>query len=163
MSPTYRLVKDGKTSKWICSYHVVWPEEVKFLAKDISKSEASYKAALTALNWLKTVGKITEHGTPIIYDKQQVNQITKKSIPSIVLSSKTDMNIQKLVKLYEEELLPTILSNNQEHEENNNSSESSTPMISEENNFRSGKKKIFLGMRHYTSKEKIELPISKYK
>lgn len=162
LSPSYKLVKDGKNSKWICSYHVSWPEEIKFLAKDVSKKEASYKAALSALYWLKQEGKIAEDGSPNIYDKEEVRRITRNTLPSIVFSPKTIKNIQKLVDLYEHELLPSILADKEDQSKSNDDLKE-TNLDAEVNEIQSNRRRKFFGELKYMSKEKLELPITKYK
>lgn len=162
LSPTYRVVKTGKTSKWICTYHIFWPQEIKFHAKDDSKKEASYKAALAALNWLRNEGKIKENGDPVIYDKEEVKQLTKKNIPSINLSSNTLQKIQNLITLYENELFPNILEDKDKTMGGNNDLEESESLTKEmyvENN----KRRSSISKNSYMSKEKVNLPIAKYK
>lgn len=161
LNPSYKLVKDGKNSKWICSYHVFWPEEVKFLGKDTSKKEAALKATLAGLSWLKKQGKMSPEGAPIIYDHEVVKRITKKTIPTFSLSPETLTNIQKLTDLYKNELEPSILTDKQDNESGYNLSDT-TPdadnIIIQKN-----RKRAFLGLDTYKAKEEVELPITKYK
>lgn len=156
------MVTDGKSLKWICTYHVSWPEEVKFQAKDFTKKEASLKAALAALDWLKEENKITEDGAPIIYDKEQVRQITKKTIPSFLLSPKASKNVQQLIEIYENELLPSILSEKEQDNLSDHSLKDSALDV-ENLNAINTRKRPFLNINTYMSKEKVDLPIAKYK
>lgn len=160
--PTYRLVKDGKSSQWICTYHIHWPQEIKFHSKDTTKKEASYKAALAVLNWLKNNEKISEKGALILYNKEEVTQLTKKTIPSIILSRKTMQNINDLMELYENDLSPIINKYKTELCTEKSDKEDET-LDTDQNNNESNQRKLFLGMHNYLSKEKVDLPISKYK
>lgn len=161
LTPSYKLVKDGKNSKWICSYHVYWPEEVKFLAKDASKKEAALKASLVAMSWLKLQGKMTPDGAPIIYDNEVVKRITRKTIPTFVLNPETLSNIHKLTDLYENELLPTILADKDDND--NRYGVSDTTFDAEDIKIENNLKPTFLSLDKYLAKEEVDLPISKYK
>lgn len=156
------MVKDRQGSKWICTYHIYWPEEVKFHSKDLTKKEAAYKAALTALSWLKSEGRLSENGSPIIYSNKEVKQLTKKVIPSLNLSPKTVQSIEKLLGLYENELSPSVLANIVDKDETIDDSEE-TVSDADEIIIDNTCKRRFLDMNNYLSKEKVHLPIAQYK
>lgn len=162
LTPSYKTIKDGKNSKWMCTYHIFWPEEVKFVAKDTSKKEASLKAAAIALSWLKNQGKMTAEGAPIIYDNEEVKKLTRKTIPTFSLSPKILNNINKLTELYENELLPTISADKEEHKDSGLDL-SETIYDAEGINIGNNRTKKFLGLDKYIAKEEMELPITKYK
>lgn len=115
-----------------------------------------------ALYWLNQEGKIAEDGSPIIYDKEEVKRIARKTIPSIDFSSRTINNIQKLVDLYEKELFPKILASKEELSGSSDDLKN-TEFDDEVNDMESNHRRKFFDELKYVSKEKIELPITKYK
>lgn len=165
LTPHYKLVKDGKQSFWMCTYHIYWPEEVKFLAKDAKKSVASHKAAVAALTWLKNNNKITKEGLPVIYGKEEVKTIAKKTIPVLSLDKATVNKMQNIVQLHRTHIVPHIIQNRLEKARDTDGSEeeSETMQKPEDVNLRNTRRQRYLGLDRYLAKEKVKLPIAAYK
>ncbi|KAJ8932610.1 hypothetical protein NQ318_022949 [Aromia moschata] len=165
VAPQFRAVKDSKNSLWVCTYHIRWPEEIKFKATDSKKRLASHKAALAALNWLKSAQKLTKKGIPVIYEKDEITKLVNKTVPVLLLDNSTLKNMQKIKELHQEQILPHIVKSQKEIDQNNNEGVCETPAVQEPDNvnLKSIKKQRYIGLNQYLAKEKIELPISAYK
>ncbi|KAJ8935402.1 hypothetical protein NQ314_012821 [Rhamnusium bicolor] len=165
LTPNYKSVKDQKNSKWICMYHLHWPEEIKFLAMDTKKSVASHKAALVALSWLKNNGKINNEGMPIIYEKDEIKKLSRKTFPALSLDKKTVEYMKKIIELHQTQIVPHIIKSKLEIDPNNNSLESESGLVEEpaDINLKSVNRQKYIGLEQYMAKEKIKLPIAPYK
>ncbi|XP_018577775.1 putative ATP-dependent RNA helicase DHX30 [Anoplophora glabripennis] len=165
LTPYYKLVKDGKQSIWICTYHIYWPEEVKFLAKDTRKSVASHKAAVAALTWLKSNNKITKEGLPVIYGKEEVKTITKKTVPVLLMDKSTVNKMQNIIQLYCAQIAPHITQNELENARDTDESEDASETFQETGDvtLRNTRRQRYLGVNKYLAKEKVNLPIAAYK
>nr|CAI5869381.1 unnamed protein product [Callosobruchus analis] len=165
LSPSYKNVSSKKSSLWVCSYHVYWPEEIKFYAKDTTKAKASHKAAFAALAWLKKNNKISDEGVPIIYDREEVKMVSKKVLPSLTLDDLTIRNMQKIVDIHESQIMHHINKTCQNEENDVDLNEGQEELLTEvgDVSFRGVKRMRFLGLQQYSSKEKVNLPIAKYK
>lgn len=165
LNPHYKLVKDGKQSFWMCTYYVRWPEEVKFIANDTKKSVASHKAAIAALTWLKGNNKITKEGLPVIYGKEEVKTITKKTVPVLSLEKSAINKMQNIIQLHRTQIVPHIIQNKLEKAQDSNESEEESTTIQEPEdvNLRNPRRQRYLGLDRYLAKEKVKLPIAAYK
>ncbi|VEN38426.1 unnamed protein product [Callosobruchus maculatus] len=164
VSPSYKKVSQ-KSSLWICSYHIYWPEEIKFYAKDTTKAKASHKAALAALKWLKKNNKISNEGVPIIYDKEDIKTVSKKVLPELTLDDATIQDMQKIVDIHESKVTQHIIESDQNEEDDVDLKEDDGELFAEAGDisFRGVTRMRFLGLGQYSSKEKVDLPIAKYK
>ncbi|XP_056634981.1 ATP-dependent RNA helicase DHX30-like isoform X1 [Diorhabda sublineata] len=161
LAPSFKSLSNQRGgASWICTYNIGWPTQIKFLAKDNRKKVASDKAALAALTWLRLNNKITTNGAPIIYDKEEVKQLTKGSIPLLNLRQKTLENIDKIINVYEEKMNPHILKC--QDSSVIQSKDVLTVAQEHELHMKSITKK-FLGFQKYIAKEKHPLPITAYK
>lgn len=148
---------------WLCTYHVKWPEDMKFLARDFTKQSASNKAALAALTWLRQNEKITDKGAPIVYDKNQIKTLTKQTIPTISLNSNTLEAMNKIVNIYQNKMLPLLEMDKEVIDDGNNEVEDKK-IVSEIDSINLNvKKQRYISLEKYLAKEKVELPISSYK
>ncbi|CAH1163616.1 unnamed protein product [Phaedon cochleariae] len=163
LTPSYRQIKDHKKMTWICIYKIGWPKEMKFMAKDVTKKVASEKAALAALTWLRQERKITDQGAPLIYDKEEIKQISRKTYPVITLDEKTIEKMKNIIEVHNTNMLPIIESTSSEIGEGSILGENSVPKEDEDMQLTPVKKQIFLGSERYSSKEKVELPIAAFK
>lgn len=55
-------------SEWQCEYKVSWPEENVFTAVAQNKRSAASSAAYKVLQWLHSLGKITQKGVPVVFE-----------------------------------------------------------------------------------------------
>lgn len=165
MNPHYKLLKEGKKSTWLCTYHLYWPEEVKFLAEDNKKSVASYKAAVAALAWLRENHKITQEGLPVIYNKEEIKAVTKKSLPVLTLDKSIIDKMKNIIQLHHSEIVPHIIKNKLEKAEKGEESEGELETITElkKEKLAVARRQKYLGLDTYLAKEKVELPIARYK
>lgn len=66
---------------WLCLFHMYWPEEMKFFARDETKLFAKNKAAAVMLTWLKNYSDI---------DISQINEkIENKQIQNEIIDHET--------------------------------------------------------------------------
>lgn len=164
LHPSYTAVREKKgLSSWCCTYIVKWPEPMKFVFVAPTKREASHKAALLALQWLKKIERITKEGQPIILDKQSVNKIKAVNIPKLSLDNYTVGKLGSILNTHNKEFVP-LLVNNLADRENNNLPEEDSEMatLSDTKDLRFRRQR-FMNPKKYNAKEKIELPISAYK
>lgn len=159
------MLTEGKKSTWVCTYHLYWPEEIKFLAEDTKKSLASHKAAIAALLWLKNNHKITNDGLPAIYRKEEVRTITAKTLPVLSLDESTVDKIQNIVNLHRTQIVPHIIQNRLDKAEKKEESEEESQVVRplEDVNLKTARRQKYLGLDTYLAKEKVELPIAQYK
>nr|CAH7761914.1 unnamed protein product [Callosobruchus chinensis] len=165
LSPSYKSISSKKKSMWVCSYHIYWPEEIKFYAKDATKAKASHKAAFAVLAWLKKNNKISDEGFPIIYNREDIQAVSKKVLPSLTLDNVTIQNMQKIVDIHENKLAQHIIENHQTQENDVELREGEGKPHTEvgDVSFKGVTRMRFLGLGQYSSKEKVDLPIAKYK
>ncbi|KAJ8976100.1 hypothetical protein NQ317_008438 [Molorchus minor] len=140
----------------------VWPEEIKFIARDTKKRLASHKSALAALHWLDSKQKITKKGAPVIYEKDEITTLTNKTVPILFLDNITMGHIHKIVELHQKEIAPYIL---KIEEKNRNSDTFGEAQFQEPDdvNLKPIKKQRYIGLKQYLAKEKVKLPITAYK
>ncbi|KAJ8925971.1 hypothetical protein NQ315_009826 [Exocentrus adspersus] len=162
VTPTYKLLKEGKKSAWLCTYHVHWPKEVKFQGRDTKKGIASHKAAVAALAWLRDNKKITSDGLPITFGKEEVKSITKKTLPVISLDQAAVDKIRNIVQLYQTQVAPRIKQGVEGLVEDEAVEDRRTKNV-EKLNLRNVRRQKYLGLDKYRAKEKVELPIAAYK
>ncbi|CAH1260828.1 unnamed protein product [Diabrotica balteata] len=161
LAPSFKSIPTNRASStWICTYSLKWPVEIKFLAKDHRKKVAADKAALSALTWLRANNKITAAGSPIIYDKEEVKQLTKSSIPEIQLNKNTLEIMDNIISTYETKMNPFVLKS----QETSSDLLPESLKIAQEHELNPNLvKKKFLGFEKYIAKEKTTLPITPYK
>ncbi|CAH2001439.1 unnamed protein product [Acanthoscelides obtectus] len=165
VTPTYRSIKSKNSSAWLCCYHIYWPVETKFVAKDTTKAKASNKAALAALAWLKKNNKISSQGSPMIYDEEEVKVATKKVLPKLTLDDETIGDMQKIVNIHQSKMIEHIMDGREMGENDVKVEEGEDGPLAEagEVSFRGVKEMRYLGLDQYKTKEKVKLPIAKYK
>lgn len=101
LKPEYKQLKHGKTRlTWICTYHLKWPESKVFSCAASSKQEASYKTALQALTWLKSINKIDSQGRPLVFDHEEIKKI-KHSCPELLLDKKVEKKMCEIIEKYD--------------------------------------------------------------
>jgi hypothetical protein len=98
LEKSYRMVsvRTGKVNNvmWVCTYKVKWPSEVSFSATMPTKAAAGKQAALKALHWLQAQGKLTKAGSPLMYDKSEIKEMTRELIEVTVdVSSCQDLDM----------------------------------------------------------------------
>lgn len=158
LSSTYRRVRYNKTSfNWMCTYNVKWPESKTFTQIASTKQEASRKASLLVLSWLKQLQKITHDGKPIVLGKEDIKQL--RETPFVLkLNETTEAKLREVIHKYDEYLA--------ERFEEDLSQQSATSGISEElrkiENLRVPFQQKFEGTANYLRKTDIELPITKF-
>ncbi|PSN50954.1 hypothetical protein C0J52_07630 [Blattella germanica] len=89
LEQSYHKVQErhGKSVQtlWKCTYKVKWPSENSFTATMSTKTLAGKSAALKALHWLQSQGKMTKIGTPVVFDYSEIKEMAKVP-PEIIIS-----------------------------------------------------------------------------
>lgn len=108
-SPSYRLqksyrmvsVRTGKVNNimWACTYKVKWPREASFSATMSTKAAAGKQAALKALHWLQAQGKLTQRGAPLMFDKSEIQGMTRVPI-EVTVDVSASQDIDMLIDWY---------------------------------------------------------------
>ncbi|XP_063921598.1 ATP-dependent RNA helicase DHX30-like isoform X2 [Zophobas morio] len=159
LQPVYNIIKGkGKNSSWSCTYHIKWPEVTKFVSIGQTKQEASHKAAICVLLWLRKNEKITKEGFPIVVGKNEVKEIVKHTLPSLTLDANTVNQMKTIADIYKNQFVPKLTKCVE-------AKHVPTPTLDEVGDSflsMSGKKRLF-GVAKYLAKEKISLPISQHK
>lgn len=161
MTLEQKMVKKAKTNyTWSCTYHLKWPEDKSFSQTAGTKQEASRRAALHALLWLKRSKKITVDGKPIIFSRTEVASI--KNVPPVyVLKSQVEDKLINIIETYETKL--------KEHFERITSDLSDDLVSSERglqqqfDDFKAQTYQKFEGPEFYVQKSPPKLPITKYR
>ncbi|RZC41255.1 ATP-dependent RNA helicase DHX30, partial [Asbolus verrucosus] len=164
LQPHYNIVKEKKNSHfWCCTYYVKWPETIKFVSVGPTKQEASHKAALSTLLWLRKKGKITKEGYPVFIGKNEVKEITKTTVPNLSLDHYVLQKMNLISDIYQHEFIPKLTnSSTNEMEYHRDINELNSMEESEDNNFGKFKPKLLRNSKYF-AKEKVHLPISEYK
>lgn len=162
LTPSFKIVKHGKTShSWMCTYNVKWPENKSFSQVAANKQEASKKASLLVLAWLKQLHKITHDGKPVVLDKENLKQL-KEAPFTLKLSEKAEENLEKIVDEYEEFLddhFEVCLSKKDREKELNFESRE----IEKMDNMKVPFQQTFEGVNKYIRKLQNDLPINEFK
>ncbi|XP_014477803.1 PREDICTED: putative ATP-dependent RNA helicase DHX30 isoform X2 [Dinoponera quadriceps] len=90
--------QDSVSELWEFTYNVKWPNTMSFKGASIKKSTACKNAALKCLEWLEVNRKL-KFGKPLVYTKQQIQQIQEKPCELSVATEILD-NMEKLVEIY---------------------------------------------------------------
>lgn len=159
LQPTYNMIKVKSKVSWGCTYNIKWPEPMKFVSVGQTKQEASHKAALSALDWLKKNEKITKDGYPILIEKSEMLDITKRSIPTLTLDSDTTNYLKDITNIYSNEFLPLL----QQSIENQTKQTLEVNEINSLSDINGNMNQKVFGVSRYLAKEKVILPISEYK
>ncbi|XP_069687119.1 ATP-dependent RNA helicase DHX30-like isoform X2 [Periplaneta americana] len=110
LQKSYRVVpvRTGKSTNymWCCTYRVNWPSITSFSATMSTKAAAGKQAALKALHWLQTQGKLTKTGAPLLYDKKEIKGLSK--LPLIMVDPDSLQDIDTLVKWYRKDIEPLL-------------------------------------------------------
>jgi ATP-dependent RNA helicase DHX30 len=162
LKPAYNIVK-GKSinHSWCCTYNVKWPESMKFVSVGQTKQEASHKAALSALLWLKKNEKINKDGQPIIISNNEMREIVKQKVETLVLDGSTIDKMKSVANIYENEFVSLLTENVERKGAHDLEDEVGTPDLFAENR-KQIKQKLFPPLK-YSAKELVSLPISEYK
>lgn len=160
--PSFKTVKHGKTSfSWMCTYNVKWPESKSFSQVAVTKQEASRKAALLVLSWLKQLHRITHDGKPIVLDKEEAKQL--KEAPFVFkIGERTEEKLEGVVAKYEEFLgghFDDYLSARDVDEDLNVESSG----IERIENMKMSFQQIYEGPDKYLRNMQVELPITDFK
>lgn len=84
---------------WSCTYKVKWPSEASFSATMPTKAAAGKQAALKALHWLHAQGKLTRAGAPLLYNKNEVQEMARVPI-EVTLDINSYHDIDMLIDWY---------------------------------------------------------------
>lgn len=103
LEKSYRMVsvRTGKVNNimWVCTYKVKWPSEASFSATMSTKAAAGKQAALKALHWLQAQGKLTQRGAPLMYDKSEIQEMTRVPI-EVTVDVTSSQDIDMLIDWY---------------------------------------------------------------
>lgn len=157
VTATFKRIKHNKTSyNWMCTYNVKWPESKTFTQIATTKQEASRKASLMVLSWLKQLHKITHDGKPIVLGKEDIQKLRDTPF-NLKLNEMTEAKLREVVHKYDEYLA--------KHFEDI-SEQSATSGVSVElqklENMRIPFQQRFEGTANYLRKTNVELPITKF-
>ncbi|XP_060518412.1 ATP-dependent RNA helicase DHX30-like [Cylas formicarius] len=154
-SPIYKAVKEKGV--WLCTYPVKWPTECRVCATGKTKQTASTHAALRTLQFLKDEKRITEDGMPIVYSKEDVKRIIRETHEVLDLSNVLP-NMQNIIDIYTERILPRIKDTEVVEPEIRKISSTEDNL-----DIAGSHKQRFMGLKEYLSREKVDLPIARYK
>lgn len=162
-SQEFKLLKHSKSRyTWMCNYRLKWPEEKIFTHVANTKQEASHKAAVQVLHWLKSVKKIDDKGVPFIFDEQEISKI-KQSLPELKVSSNVEERLNEIVNKYEQNLSQhfyetmnqdIVAKEDPKKEVSQEFSDILTQFTNEQN---------YLGLKSYLRVNPIDLPILKFR
>jgi hypothetical protein len=103
LEKSYRMVsvRTGKVTDkmWNCIYTVKWPSEASFSATMPSKATAGKQAALKTLHWLHAQGKLTQAGAPLLYDKNEIKEMTRVPV-EVTVDASSCQDIDMLIDSY---------------------------------------------------------------
>jgi hypothetical protein len=92
---------------WNCIYKVKWPSEASFSATMPSKATAGKEAALKALHWLHAQGKLTQTGAPLLYDKNEIKEMTRVPV-EVTVDASSCQDIDMLIDSYKKDIEPVL-------------------------------------------------------
>lgn len=159
LNPNYKLTHLSKNKPmWMCTYNLHWPEDIKFSGMASTKQEASHKAALNALLWLRKNNKINEQGRPNLLKTEDILDIKKPQ--ALILKDDEIEKLQNVIDIYHkdlEDVVNDVMKNksNSEDEQKIKEYENSWPVLENEI-----KENCLDSLVH---KDLKELPISKYR
>lgn len=157
--PQFKLIKHNQYNNWVCIYHLKWPENIKFSYTCTTKQEASNKAALEALIWLKQNKKITKQGQPILLDNASINNIVKQTSHVLTLSTQAESKLKEIVDIYEQNFEKILVKSIDDV--------SDVDQIQKEQNIEEKwpKRNVqkFINFEFYKAKEDVSLPITDYR
>lgn len=162
ISSAFKLIKRTRTTNnWSCTIHVKWPEDMKFTRIATHKQEASLKATLDALLWLKQINRIDNAGQPLIYNAQETKEIKNSRIPSLKLTEDEQEGMKDLLGVYQNQLLPKL---NEYYENKSHETEDSNAVEDYEKMWPKTQQSHFQDRSvSYRAQEPVKLPISDFK
>ncbi|KAF7279691.1 hypothetical protein GWI33_006851 [Rhynchophorus ferrugineus] len=153
---SYKSVRTGGSSEWMCVYHLKWPEHVKISAREKTKKQASMLAALKCLAYLSECGKLSNDGMPLIYTKDEVKTITQKKEKEITIDRDSLAKMERIRQIFDTNIQPLIKDFDYSYETESINIEDPEKMY-----LKSQPK--YLQISKYVTKEKTHLPISDLK
>lgn len=160
LQPSFTSTKGkNNTNSWTCTYNIKWPESMKFTATAQTKQQASHKAALSVLHWLKTAKKVTKDGSPVLFDRKEGEQLMNKSILTLSLKKETIAKMNHIKDALNRKFV-SLLSENL----NEQTSQTTRTLDSlERDNIHFNIEKRILQKMRYFGPNRKELPISAYR
>lgn len=164
LQPSYSSTKgkNNNIASWTCTYNLKWPDTMKFTATAQTKQEASHKAALSALRWLRTLRRVTKDGSPVLIDRTQGEQLLEKSIRTLNLNEETIEKMNEIKHIYNDKFVPLLTQNlSEEPSLTSESADEIDNLDCDSQGISTGKK--VLNQARYIGPDRKELPISAYR
>ena len=157
-----------KRDKWICTYNIIWPGKLKIESEGQTKQEASKKAATQVLAWLNSIKRLDNDGSPIVYNQDESKQFRNKFEIRLNLSEHSKNQFQNVFSLYES--VKDDLENELVELKSVKASDEFPTVVSyddwivpDDNENVNDKLSMDELLKLYSAKEKVQLPISKFK
>lgn len=157
ITPSFRRLRHGKDNfSWMCSYNIKWPESKTFSHTAATKQEASRRASLLVLSWLKEQRKITEDGRPLVLDKEEVRTL-RNAVFSLELSERAEEKLTEVVEKYDGFLLENFEAISSKAEE------TTYEELQRMEGMKVPLNQRFEGANFYLKKTAVDLPINKFR
>ncbi|XP_066150364.1 uncharacterized protein [Euwallacea fornicatus] len=161
LEPLYKSMPKNNAVPWTCIYNLKWPENVRVIALARTKKDASKMAAAKALEVLQKLGRLSPEGMPLIYQREDIKKLKKQKQTVVNLNTCTVKNLENIIQVFNNDMKDVVERvNYQEYLEDELEKDA---LVEGSDSVRFTEKPWFLGTDLYLAREKIVLPISKYK